>query len=315
MVTHLLRRLGQLVIVMLLGSIVVWAITYAVPGRPEIAIAGPNATPEQLAAVRARLGLDEPVILQYLTWLRNALVGDFGRSLSSRMPVTKLVGQRFPATVQLVVLTMIIGLVIALPFGTWAAARPNGVVARVATGFQVLLLAMPSFWLGIVFVWLFGLRLGWFDTQSDYIPFWRDPATALHNTFLPALTLGLFMGAVLMRFVRSSVTDQLSEPYIRTARAKGAGELRVTLVHALRNALLPVLTITGLQLGAFIGGTVVTESIFNYPGLGRLVFTSVQASDYPVVQGALLLVVVAFVLINMTVDVLYAVLDPRVRVS
>lgn len=315
MFIHLARRLGQLVVVVLLGSIVVWAITYAVPGRPEIAIAGPNATPEQLAAVRERLGLDQPVVLQYLTWLKNALVGDFGQSLSSRMPVTELLGQRIPATIQLVVLTMTIGLLIALPFGTWAAVRPKGVVARIATGFQVLLLAMPSFWLGIVFVWLFGLKLGWFGTQSDYVPFWQDPISALYNTFLPALTLGLFMAAVLMRFVRSSVTDQLTEPYVRTARAKGAGELRVTVVHALRNALLPVLTITGLQLGAFIGGTVVTESIFNYPGLGRLVFTSVQSSDYPVVQGALLLIVVAFVLINMTVDVLYAVLDPRVRVS
>lgn len=312
---YLARRLGQLLVVMCLSSLVVWLLIYAVPGSPETTIAGPNASPEQLAEVRGRLGLDRPVPVQYVTWLGNAVVGDLGQSLTSRVAVTELLGQRLPATFQLVLATVLLGLAIAVPVGTWAALRPRGAVARAATTYQVLLLATPSFWLGIIFIWLFGLKLGWFATEAQYFPILSDPLGAVENLALPALTLGLFMGAVLVRFVRSAVTDALHEPHIRTARAKGASELRVTVNHALRNASLPVITITGLQLGAFIGGTVVTESIFNYPGLGRLVYTAVVARDYPVVQGALLVVVLSFVVINMIVDLLYAVLDPRVRLS
>lgn len=309
------RRIGQLAIVSLLSSLVVWLLIYAVPGSPETTIAGPNATPDQLAGVRSRLGLDRSVPEQYLSWLGNAVRGDLGQSLTSQVPVTELLGQRLPATLQLVLAVVILGLVIALPVGTWAALRPRGFVARIANVYQVVLLATPSFWLGIVFIFVFGLQLGWFETESRYVPLLSDPAGALRNLALPALTLGLFMAAVLLRFVRAAVGDALREPHVRTARAKGASELRVTLNHALRNASLPVLTITGLQLGAFIGGTVVTESIFNYPGLGRLVYTAVTARDYPVVQGTLLVVVVSFIVINLVVDLLYAVLDPRVRLS
>lgn len=315
MSSHLARRIGQLLVVVALSSIVVWILIYAVPGSPETTIAGPNASSEQLAEVRTRLGLDQPVPVQYLSWLGNAVTGDLGQSLTSQTSVTELLGQRLPATFQLVLATVLLGLSIALPVGTWAALRPKGIIARLATGYQVLLLATPSFWLGIIFIWLFGLQLGWFATGSAYFSLLRDPLRAIENLVLPALTLGLFMGAVLVRFVRAAVTDALNEPHVRTARAKGASEFRVIVNHALRNASLPVLTVTGLQLGAFIGGTVVTESIFNYPGLGRLVYTAVIARDYPVVQGTLLFVVVSFTVINMIVDVLYAVLDPRVRLA
>lgn len=311
----LYRRFGQLLVVVFLSSIVVWMIIYAVPGSPETTIAGTNATPEQLQAVRERLGLNQPVPVQYLSWLGHAITGDLGQSLTSTMPVTKLVGQRFPATLQLVFATMIVGLLIALPFGSWAALKPKSVVARIVNLYQVVLLATPSFWLGILFIWLFGLNLGWFATESRYVPIVEDAAAALENLALPALTLGLFMGAVLVRFVRSSVTETLREPHVTTARAKGLSEIRVIVNHALRNAALPVITVTGLQLGAFIGGTVVTESVFNYPGMGRLVYTAVTARDYPVVQGTLLLVVVSFVVINLIVDLLYTVLDPRVRLA
>ncbi|MGA4668779.1 ABC transporter permease [Propionibacteriaceae bacterium Y1923] len=315
MVRYLAKRFLQLLVTMFLSSVAVFFIIYAVPGSPETTIAGPNATPEQLAQVRARLGLDQPVVVQYLKWLGNAVQGDLGTSLAFQVPVIDLLSTRFVATVQLIGFTLVIGLVLAIPLGTYAALRPKSVVARVTSVVQVVLLATPSFWLGIMFIWLLGLELGWFATYSDYVPFFEDPGRAIRNSALPALTLGLFMAAVLLRFVRSAVWDALHEPYIRVVRAKGAPEWRVVTHHALRNALVPIVTVVGLQLGGFVGGTVVTESIFNYPGLGRLVFTSVVARDYPVVQGSLLLVVVCFVFINMFVDLLYAVLDPRVRVS
>lgn len=315
MLGYLLRRFGQLFITLLLTSVAVFFIIYAVPGSPETTIAGPNATPEQLAEVRRRLGLDQPVATQYYRWLLAAVQGDLGRSLAFQVPVTSLLASRFTATVQLIVFTLIIGLVLAIPAGTYAALRPRSIIARIANVAQVVLLATPSFWLGIIFIWALGLHLRWFTTYSDYVSFFDDPGGAIRNSALPALTLGLFMAAVLMRFVRSAVWDALHEPFIRVVRAKGAPEWMVVTNHALRNALVPIVTVVGLQLGAFVGGTVVTEAIFNYPGLGRLVFTSVIARDYPVVQGALLLVVVSFVVINMIVDLLYAVLDPRVRVS
>jgi peptide/nickel transport system permease protein len=315
MTRHLLQRISQLLVTLLLTSIAVFAIIYAVPGSPEITIAGPNATPEQLAAVRERLGLDQPLPVQYVNWLVGAVRGDLGLSLASQVPVTELLGERFPATIQLIVFTLAVGLTIALPIGSYAAMRPRGIVARVASLAQIILLATPSFWLGIILIWVFGLNLGWFSTYSDYVPFHEDPSAAIRSSALPALTLGLFMAAVLIRFVRSAVWEALHEPFIRAVRAKGVPEWRVVSHHGFRNALLPIVTVIGLQLGAFVGGTVVTESIFNYPGLGRLVFTSVIARDYPVVQGSLLLVVVCFVVINMVVDLLYAVLDPRVRAA
>lgn len=315
MLSFLVRRVGQVLVVVLLSSIAVWMIIYAVPGSPETTIAGPNASPEQLASVRTRLGLDQPVPVQYLAWLGHALQGDLGESLTSTLPVTELVGQRLPATLQLVVSTMVVGLVIAIPAGSWAAVRPHGVVTKILNVYQVVLLATPSFWLGILLIWTFGLKLGWFATEARYVSVFDDPGEALANLVLPTLTLGLFMAAVLMRFVRSAVSDALAQPHVTMARSKGITERRVLLNHALRNASLPVVTVTGLQLGALIGGTVVTESIFNYPGMGRLAYTAVMGRDYPVVQGTLLLVVVSFVVINLVVDVLYTVLDPRVRLS
>lgn len=315
MLSYLVQRLGQLVLVLAMGSVAVWIMIYAVPGSPELAIAGPDATPEQLNAVRERLGLNRPLPAQYFSWLGNAVQGDLGYSLASGRPVTELLGQRIPATFQLIVFSVLIGLAIALPAGTFAAWRPRSLTARGVAIYQVVLLAFPSFWLGIIFIWLFGLYLRVLPTISNYVPFLSDPGGALRNTILPALTLGLFMAAVLIRFVRSAVAEELSKPYIRAARAKGASDTALLVNHALRNAALPIVTIVGLQLGAFIGGAVVTESIFNYPGIGRLVFVAVTTRDYPVIQGVLMFVVLSFALINMAVDVVYAALDPRIKVS
>ncbi len=313
--TYLLRRLAQLAIVLFLGSVAVWVMIYAIPGSPELAIAGPDATAEQLAAVRNRLGLDRPLPLQYMSWLGNTLTGDLGASLASRKPVTELLGQRVPATFQLVAFAILIGLVIALPVGTYAGWRPRSTLARVAAVYQVALLAFPSFWLGIILVWLFGLYFRVLPTSSSYVSVFVAPLEALRNTLLPAVTLGLFMAAVLLRFVRSAVAEELVKPYARAIRAKGVSDGRILIDHALRNAALPIVTIVGLQIGGFIGGAVVTESIFNYPGIGRLVFLAVTTRDYPVVQGILMFVVFCFALINMAVDLVYAALDPRIKMT
>jgi peptide/nickel transport system permease protein len=313
--SYLVRRLGQLALVLLIGSVAVWIMIYAVPGSPELAIAGPDATAEQLAAVRERLGLDRPLPAQYLSWVGGVLTGDLGNSLASGKAVTELLGQRIPATFQLIVFAAVIGLGIALPAGVFAAWRPRSLTARAAGIYQVVLLAFPSFWLGIILIWLFGLHFRVLPTMSNYVPLMTDPVGAFRNTLLPALTLGLFMAAVLVRFVRSAVSEELARPYIRAIRAKGASEGAILINHALRNAALPIVTIVGLQLGAFIGGAVVTESVFNYPGIGRLVFVAVSARDYPVVQGVLMFVVFSFAVINMAVDVIYAALDPRIKVN
>lgn len=312
---YLARRLLQLAIVLAVASVAVWLMIYLVPGSPEVAIAGADASREQLEAVRQRLGLDRPLPVQYLSWLGAALTGDLGNSLSSNRPVTQLLAQRIPATLQLVVAALAVGLSLALPIGIVAAWRPRGIVARAATFFQTTLLAFPSFWLGILLVWLFGLHWRILPATSNYVPATSDPVGAARNLALPALSLGLFMAAILVRFVREAVGNELAQPYIRMVRAKGAPERRVLVAHALRNAALPIVTIVGLQLGAFIGGTVITESIFNYPGIGRLVFVAVTTRDYPVVQGVLLFVVLNFAIINMLVDVLYAALDPRIRTA
>ena len=313
--TYLLRRLAQLAVVLFLGSVAVWVMIYAIPGSPELAIAGPDATAEQLAAVRNRLGLDRPLPLQYVSWLGNALTGDLGASLASRKPVTELLGQRVPATFQLIAFSIFIGLVIALPVGTYAGWRPRSPLARAAAVYQVALLAFPSFWLGIILVWLFGLYFRVLPTSSSYVSVFTAPLEALRNTLLPAVTLGLFMAAVLLRFVRSAVAEELVKPYARAIRAKGVSDGRILIDHALRNAALPIVTIVGLQIGGFIGGAVVTESIFNYPGIGRLVFLAVTTRDYPVVQGILMFVVLCFALINMAVDLVYAALDPRIKMT
>ena len=312
MLSYLLNRVAQLLLVLIIGSVAVWAMIYVMPGSPEMVIAGPDATPAQLAAVRERLGLDRSVPAQYLSWLLNTVQGDLGNSLTSGKPVTELLGQRIATTLQLILFAMIIGLLIAMPVGTIAAWRPTGWFARAVSVYQMALLALPSFWLGIIFIWFFGLYLRVLPTGSDYVSVFDDPIAALRNTILPALTIGLFIGAVLMRFVRISVEKELERPYVRAAKARGASNARIVLNHALRNAALPIVTVIGLQLGTFIGGAVVTESVFNYPGIGRLVFIAVTTRDYPVVQGVLMFVVLSFALINMIVDVIYAVLDPRI---
>ncbi len=312
---YLLVRIAQLVPSLFLASIAIWALIYLLPGDPAIALLGPNATPDQVAAVRGALGLDQPPLVQYVSWLGRVLHGNFGISYQTGLPVLELIGSRAAATVQLGTLSFLVSMVVGVALGVVAAARPTSLAARLVGGYNSLTLAIPSFWLGLLLILLFGVWLHILPPASAYIPIWQDPLGALRASILPIITLASYTSGIVARFVRAAMVDVLGADYVRTARAKGVEESRVVWRHALRNALLPTVTVLGLQFGAFIGGAVVTEGVFNYPGLGTLVLNSVLSRDYTTLQATILMIVASFTLVNLAVDLLYAFLDPRIQVA
>jgi peptide/nickel transport system permease protein len=312
---YLLVRIAQLLPALFLASIAIWALIYLLPGDPAIAILGPNATPDQLQAVREALGLNQPAPVQYIGWLSRVAHGDFGISYQTGLPVMQLIAERAIATVQLGTMAFVVSMCIGVTLGVIAAANPNSAAAKVVGAYNSLTLALPSFWLGLLLILLFGVWLKILPPASGFVPIWQDPLAALRASALPVITLASYTSGIVARFVRSAMLDVLGADYVRTARAKGVDEQRVVWRHALRNALLPTVTVLGLQFGAFIGGAVVTEGVFNYPGLGTLVLSSVTTRDYTVLQGAILLIVASFTLVNLAVDLLYAFLDPRVQYS
>jgi peptide/nickel transport system permease protein len=285
---------------------------YAVPGDPVAVIVGENATPEQMQAVRERLGLDKPVLVQYFSWLGNALQGDLGLSIQNREPVRDLIAQRVPATIQLGIAATLVGLLLGIPVAVISALRPNSWIDRSLSGWSALALGVPTFWLGILLILLFAVYLHWLPAASTYVSFFESPWQAVLNLMLPALTLGIYVSGIFARFLRASLLGELKADYVRTARSKGLRERDVVGRHVMRNALLPFVTIVGLMMANFIGGTVVTESVFTYPGLGRLLIQAISTRDYPLIQGCILFILLVFVLINLLVDVLYAYIDPRI---
>ncbi len=313
MTAYILRRLAQLIPVLFLASLGIWAMVYAVPGSPVGAIVGENATPEQIADTIQRLGLDRPLYEQYWTWLRGALVGNFGQSIQSREPVLDLIMTRVPATIQLGLAAILVGLVLGVPVAIISALVPGSWIDRALSAWSALALGVPTFWLGILLILLFGVQLRWLPAVSTYIPFFQDPLGALENLLLPALTLGTYVSGIFARFLRASLLGELKADYVRTARSKGLRERDVIGRHVMRNALLPFVTIVGLMLAAFVGGTVVTEAVFTYPGIGRLLIQAIGVRDYPLIQGCILFVLVIYVLMNVLVDVLYAYIDPRIE--
>lgn len=312
MIGFILRRLAQLLPVLLIASTGIWAMIYAVPGDPVAVIVGENGTPEQMQAVRERLGLDRPVLVQYFSWLGNALQGDLGVSIQNREPVRDLIAQRIPATVQLGIAATIVGLLLGIPVAVISALRPNSWIDRSLSGWSALALGVPTFWLGILLILLFAVYLRWLPAASTYVSFFESPWQATLNLFLPAVTLGIYVSGIFARFLRASLLGELKADYVRTARSKGLRERDVVGRHVMRNALLPFVTIVGLMMANFIGGTVVTESVFTYPGLGRLLIQAISTRDYPLIQGCILFILLVFVLINLLVDVLYAYIDPRI---
>jgi peptide/nickel transport system permease protein len=303
--TFFSRLISTLVVVF--GVItLVFLLIHLVPGDPVEAMLGESATPTDLEALRHSLGLDQPLFTQWWQYMTNLAHGNLGQSLYTREPISDMLLERFPATLELAFFGLLVAVLLALPLGSIAALRKDTVYDHGAMVFSLLGVSIPNFWLGPMLILLFSLTLGWLPVSG------RENWLSL---ILPAITLGTALSAILARMVRSTLLEVLNEDYIRTARAKGLGESGVVLNHALRNASLPIITVLGLQLGTLLGGAVITEIIFAWPGIGQLTIESIQRRDYPVVQACILLISLSYVLVNTLTDILYAWLDPRVRYS
>lgn len=311
---YALKRLWQMVPVMLLVSVAVFSIIHLIPGNPAQIVAGPNATPEQLAALEARMGLDQPLWTQYAIWLKNVLSGDLGVSYINKYPVGKMIAQRVPATVELALVSGVIALLIALPLGILAALRPGSTIDVITTGFSALSFAMPGFFLLILLIMLFSQELRWLP-PSGRPSLVEQPGLWAKSVILPAFTLGIGVAANLVRYLRSSLLEVLNQDYVRTARAKGLAEKRVIWRHALPNSLIPVVTVFGLQLGDLLSGAIIIESIYAWPGVGRLTIQAIEWRDYALLQANVLFIVLAFLLVNLLTDLTYGWLDPRIRLD
>ncbi len=305
--SYILKRLVAMVPVILGVTFLVFMILQAVPGDPTVLMLATEWTPERAQVLRRELGLDRPLLLQYVTWLGRLLSGDFGSQYTTRQPVLDAIMVRIPTTALLAAGAMLVAAVIAVPFGVLSAVRHGTWVDSLLRFVALIGISMPVFWLGIVLLIIFAVNLNLLPAGGGIAQH------GLKAMVLPCFALGASFAALLMRMTRSSVLEVIRLDYIRTAEAKGLGRLRVLGKHVLKNAAIPVITVAGTQLGAVLGGAVLTEIIFSLPGLGRLLYTSINSRDYPTLQGAILFVALFFALVNLLVDVLYAVLDPRVK--
>jgi peptide/nickel transport system permease protein len=313
MLRYIFTRLLQLLPVLFVASIAIFALTKVLPGDPTITVLGENATLTQREALREELGLNQPIIAQYVAWLGNALRGDLGQSLRTGEPIAEMLANRLPITLELTFLSMVLAVAIGIPMGVVAAKWRNSWIDLGAGTFAMSGMAIPYFWFGVLLIMVFAVGLKWLP-PSGYVPFFSDPATNLKLMILPAITVGTSMAALVMRQTRTSMLEALSQDYVRTARAKGLSEITVVLKHTLRNALNPVVTVVGLQFGALMGGAVVTEKIFSMPGLGRMVVDGIFDRDLAVVQGAVIAIVLAVTLVNLFTDLAYVVLDRRIKI-
>lgn len=312
MARYLLRRFVGMAIVVAMVLTIAFVIVRVAPGDPAALMLGPEATAQDVAELRARLGLDRPIFVQYLAFLRDAARGDLGRSLFFNLPVTTVLAARAEPTAMLALLSLFFSMLVAVPIGIYAAFRRGSLFDQSVIALAMLAASLPSFWTGLIAQRWLATELGWFAASG-----YGGPESTfferLQFLILPALVLGLVNSALILRFTRASMLDVLDEDYIRTARAKGMGERRVVLRHALRNAGIPIITVVGLTFALLVSGAVVTERVFNIPGLGNLVVNAVLRRDYPVIQGTLIVVAVLYVAINLITDLLYLLLDKRVR--
>jgi peptide/nickel transport system permease protein len=293
-------------------SVVVFSLIHLTPGDPVNIMLREEADPATAATLRRQLGLDRPLPLQYAAWLGRAVQGELGRSIRTNQPVTDAIRQRVPVTLSLAAAALLVALAIGLPAGILAAVRRNSVVDVAATLVAISGVSLPSFWLAILLILVFSVTLGWLPPLGWVSP-GRDLGAWVRSLVLPAVTLGVAIAAVVMRMTRASLLEVLELDYVRTARAKGLAERRIVLGHALRNALIPVVTVIGLQAGALLGGAVITETIFALPGVGRLLVDAIFQRDFPIVQGVVLVLALNFLIVNLLVDLTYAWLDPRIR--
>jgi peptide/nickel transport system permease protein len=312
MTRYIARRLLLTIPVLLLVSMVVFTLIAAIPGDPALVFAGGEADPEAIEALRRHLGLDRPLAVRYAIWLGHVLRGDLGKSVRDGRPVREVLLLKLPVTVELAALSLVVSWAIAVPAGVLAAWKRRSVLDYAATTVALAGISIPNFWLGIMLIYLLAVNLRWLP-PSGYIEPWIDPARNLQMMVMPATVLGTALAALVMRLLRSSMLEVLGTEYVRTAQAKGLRDRAVLVRHALKNAMIPVATVMGLQLGGLLGGAVITETIFAVPGIGRLAVESILTRDYPMVQGVVLFSAVAIVFVNFAVDVSYSFLDPRIR--
>jgi peptide/nickel transport system permease protein len=315
--SYLIKRALSLPLTLLGVSVVTFLFLRLIPGDAITARLGTSTalSPEQLERMRALFGLDQPIHLQYLNWLGSLVRGDAGYSIRSGQPVTAEIAQRLPVTLELAIAAAMVALAIGIPLGLVSALRPGSAWDLTARGFGLIGLALPNFWLGTLIILLFARYLRWMPNTGGYVDLFQDPLGNLKFLIFPAITLGVAMAAVVMRTTRSAMLDVLGTDYIRTAHAKGLAGQRVIERHALKNGLIVVVTILGIQVGYLLGGAVVIEEVFSLPGLGRLLLNAINQRDYALVQAAVLVIATLFVAANTLVDVLYGVLDPRIRFS
>ena len=312
---YILKRLTQLVPVLLLVSIIVFSLLHLIPGDVvDVMMGEGHDDPVAEEALRKKLGLDEPLPVQYFIWLGNVLRGNLGKSVITHKPVSRMILSRLPATILLALAAGFVAILISIPAGIIAAYRQNSIADYIAMGISLGGISIPNFWLGIMLILFFSQFMGWLPSMG-YTQLFKDPMDALAHLIMPAFTLGTAMAASLTRFTRSEMLEELRQDYVRTARAKGLKERVVLLKHVLKNSLIPTVTIVGLQIAGLLDGAVITETVFAWPGVGRLAVQAVLERDYPLIQGSVLFAAVVFVVMTLLVDLTYRLLDPRVRLE
>jgi peptide/nickel transport system permease protein len=314
MLKYIIRRLYQTIVILLIVSVVVFLLVQLIPGDVATALLGEGASQQDYRILREHLGLDRPIYIRYLKWAGNLLQGDMGRSVINKFPVSQLFAQRLPYTVQLALFGMILAVLISVPLGIVSALKQNSMVDALIRGFSTFGTAMPNFWLGLILILMFSLWLRWLPS-SGMASISGGFFNWLKYMIMPALTIGIRFSAIVVRQTRAAFLEVLRADYVRTARAKGVAELWVNYKHVLRNALIPVITVIGLQLGRLIGGAVITEMIFQIPGMGSLIADAVFSRDIAVVQGGVMIATLGVLGINFFVDIIYGIVDPRVRTS
>jgi len=309
---YTLKRIFSLIPVLFVVSIVIFALIHLTPGEPASVILGPEATPEQVQELRKQLGLDRPIHEQYFSWVQGVFKGDLGTSYFMREPVTKSIMDHLKPTLSLATLGMLISLIIAIPIGIAAANRRGSLTDQTIMGFSLLGMSIPSFLLGLLLILFFGVKLGVLPV-AGYQPISNGLWNHLKYLIMPAISLGSIQAALIARMTRTSMLEVLNMNYIKTARSKGVRDRKIVYKHALRNAFLPILTVIGSTLGTLMAGAVVTEQVFNIPGIGQLIINSVERRDYAVIQGVVLFITLIYVILNLIIDLLYGLIDPRVR--
>ena len=312
MLSYVLKRILATIPVMVIVALFVFSLLYIAPGDPAAVIAGDQATPQDVERIRASLGLDQPFLVRFGGWAFRILQGDLGTSIFTNLPVTTMIQQRIEPTLSLMVLTLILAIVVAVPMGVIAAWKQGTIIDRAVMGFAVLGFSVPVFVVGYLLAWIFALELDWLPVQG-YTPLSAGIGPWLENLVLPAIALGGVYIALIARITRATMLEVLSQDYIRTARAKGVGQSGILFLHALKNAAVPIVTVIGIGIALLIGGAVVTESVFAIPGLGRLTVDAILRRDYPVIQGVVLLFSFVYVLVNLVIDLAYTLFDPRIR--